>query len=90
MVFRSHGLVQQFPFVYKLVPAVALLVFSLWGLVPLVRQGRNLLLNVGFTIFSFLCIFLYNAFLPVLPQLKLMVPIVYDVLKLYGSIIVEE
>ncbi|EOA22375.1 hypothetical protein CARUB_v10003006mg [Capsella rubella] len=42
---KSHGLIQQFPFVYKLVPAVALLVFSLWGLVPFVRQGRNLLLN---------------------------------------------
>ncbi|ESQ41000.1 hypothetical protein EUTSA_v10012873mg [Eutrema salsugineum] len=42
---KSHGLIQQFPLVYKLVPAVALLVFSLWGLVPVVRQGRNLLLN---------------------------------------------
>ncbi|KAG2335101.1 hypothetical protein Bca52824_006281 [Brassica carinata] len=42
---KSHGLIQQFPLVYKLVPATALLVFSLWGLVPLVRQGRNLLLN---------------------------------------------
>ncbi|KAJ0265962.1 Mechanosensitive ion channel protein 2 [Hirschfeldia incana] len=42
---KSHRLIQQFPLVYKLVPAVALLVFSLWGLVPLVRQGRNLLLN---------------------------------------------
>ncbi|CAA7027199.1 unnamed protein product [Microthlaspi erraticum] len=42
---KSHGLIQQFPLVYKLVPAVALLVFSLWGLVPLVRQGRNLLLH---------------------------------------------
>ncbi|CAF1787887.1 mechanosensitive ion channel protein 2, chloroplastic isoform X1 [Brassica napus] len=42
---KSHRLLQQFPLVYKLVPAVALLIFSLWGLVPLVRQGRNLLLN---------------------------------------------
>ncbi|XP_010422836.1 PREDICTED: mechanosensitive ion channel protein 2, chloroplastic [Camelina sativa] len=42
---KSQGSIQQFPFVYKLVPAVALLVFSLWGLVPVVRQGRNLLLN---------------------------------------------
>ncbi|XP_056861437.1 mechanosensitive ion channel protein 2, chloroplastic isoform X2 [Raphanus sativus] len=42
---KSHGLIQQFPLVYKLVPSVALLVFSLWGIVPLVRQGRNLLLN---------------------------------------------
>ncbi|KAG7601822.1 Mechanosensitive ion channel protein 2 [Arabidopsis thaliana] len=42
---KSHGLMQQFPFVYKLVPAVALLVFSLWGLVPFARQGRNILLN---------------------------------------------
>ncbi|KAJ0260748.1 Mechanosensitive ion channel protein 2 [Hirschfeldia incana] len=46
MVLRkSHELIQQFPLVYKLVPAAALLVFSLWGIVPLVRQGRNLLLN---------------------------------------------
>ncbi|KAF2570155.1 hypothetical protein F2Q70_00006358 [Brassica cretica] len=44
---KSHRLLQQFPLVYKLVPAVALLIFSLWGLVPLVRQGRNLLLNVA-------------------------------------------
>ncbi|KAF8115803.1 hypothetical protein N665_0025s0251 [Sinapis alba] len=42
---KSYGLIQQFPLVYKLVPAVALLIFSLWGLVPLVRQGRNILLN---------------------------------------------
>ncbi|KAL0888187.1 hypothetical protein Bca101_012170 [Brassica carinata] len=42
---KSHRLIQQFPLVYKLVPAVALLIFSLWGLVPLVRKGRNLLLN---------------------------------------------
>ncbi|CAN7141403.1 unnamed protein product [Brassica rapa subsp. narinosa] len=42
---KSHRLLQQFPLVYKLVPAVALLIFSLWGLVPLVRQGRNILLN---------------------------------------------
>ncbi|CAN8299070.1 unnamed protein product [Cochlearia groenlandica] len=42
---KTTELIQQFPLVYKLVPAVALLVFSLWGLVPLVRQGRNLLLN---------------------------------------------
>ena len=52
VVFRSHRLLQQFPLVYKLVPAVALLIFSLWGLVPLVRQGRNLLLNVGAAISS--------------------------------------
>ncbi|KAF8080605.1 hypothetical protein N665_0932s0005 [Sinapis alba] len=38
---KSHGLIQQFPLVYKLVPATALLIFSLWGIVPLVRQGRN-------------------------------------------------
>ncbi|VVB13953.1 unnamed protein product [Arabis nemorensis] len=42
---KSYGLIQKFPLVYKLAPAVALLVFSLWGLVPVVRQGRNLLLN---------------------------------------------
>ncbi|CAH2073235.1 unnamed protein product [Thlaspi arvense] len=42
---KSLGLIKQFPLVYKLVPAVALLIFSLWGLVPIVRQGRNLLLN---------------------------------------------
>jgi len=48
---------QQFPFVYKLVPAVALLVFSLWGLVPFARQGRNILLNVGAAISSLYALF---------------------------------
>lgn len=42
---KSYSLLQQFPLVYKLVPAVTLLIFSLWGLVPIVRQGRNILLN---------------------------------------------
>ncbi|CAH8353674.1 unnamed protein product [Eruca vesicaria subsp. sativa] len=42
---KSHGMLQQFPLVSKLVPAVSVLIFSVWGLVPLVRQGRNLLLN---------------------------------------------
>ncbi|XP_009131165.2 mechanosensitive ion channel protein 2, chloroplastic [Brassica rapa] len=42
---NSHRLIQQHPHVNKLVPAVAFLVFSLWGIVPLVRQGRNLLIN---------------------------------------------
>ncbi|KAL1209026.1 Mechanosensitive ion channel protein 2 [Cardamine amara subsp. amara] len=42
---KSQDLIQQFPLIYKLIPAVSLLVFALWGLAPLVRQGRNLLPN---------------------------------------------
>lgn len=57
---RSYALIQQFPLIYKLVPAVSLLVFSLWGLVPLVRQGRNLLLNVGVVISSLYILFSYS------------------------------
>lgn len=76
VVFRSHRLLQQFPLVYKLVPAVALLIFSLWGLVPLVRQGRNILLNVGATISSSYVFF--SSIFSSMAQFKLMVLLVYD------------
>lgn len=43
---RSYNALQNSPLVLKLVPAVAIIVFAVWGLGPLMCQSRNLLLHV--------------------------------------------
>lgn len=42
---RSYNALQSSPLVLKLVPAVGIIFFALWGLGPLIRQIRNLFLH---------------------------------------------
>lgn len=42
---RSYNSLQGSPHVLKLLPAIGILVFAVWGLAPLLRQTRNLLLH---------------------------------------------
>lgn len=42
---RSCNVLQGSPLILKLVPAVGILIFAVWGLAPVVRQTRTLLLN---------------------------------------------
>ncbi|KAJ9177510.1 hypothetical protein P3X46_012726 [Hevea brasiliensis] len=41
----SYNALQSSPVVLKLVPAIAVIILAIWGLGPLMRQSRNLLLN---------------------------------------------
>ncbi|XP_050372791.1 mechanosensitive ion channel protein 2, chloroplastic [Argentina anserina] len=46
MVFkRSYDVLQGYPLVFKLVPSVGIIIFAIWGLAPLVRLSRNLILS---------------------------------------------
>ncbi|CAN4126776.1 unnamed protein product [Withania somnifera] len=42
---RSYNSLQGSPLVLKLLPAIGILVFAVWGLAPLLRQTRNMLLH---------------------------------------------
>ncbi|KAF9678195.1 hypothetical protein SADUNF_Sadunf07G0009800 [Salix dunnii] len=42
---RSYNVLQTSPLVFKLAPAVGIIVFAVWGLGPLMRQSRNLLFH---------------------------------------------
>ncbi|XP_050204331.1 mechanosensitive ion channel protein 2, chloroplastic isoform X2 [Mercurialis annua] len=42
---RSYNALQSSPVILKLSPAVAVIIFAIWGLGPLMRHSRNLLLN---------------------------------------------
>ncbi|XVF61514.1 hypothetical protein PTKIN_Ptkin08bG0136000 [Pterospermum kingtungense] len=42
---RSYKTLQGSPLVFKLVPAVSIIIFALWGVGPLLRQSRSLLLH---------------------------------------------
>eukprot|EP00258_Populus_trichocarpa_P006483 XP_002310309.2 mechanosensitive ion channel protein 2, chloroplastic isoform X1 [Populus trichocarpa] len=42
---RSFNALQTSPLVFKLAPAVGIIVFAVWGLGPLMRQSRNLLFH---------------------------------------------
>ncbi|XVF59098.1 hypothetical protein PTKIN_Ptkin07bG0247700 [Pterospermum kingtungense] len=42
---RSYNILQSSPLVFKLVPAAAIIIFALWGVGPLMRQSRSLLLH---------------------------------------------
>eukprot|EP00257_Ricinus_communis_P012010 XP_002533682.2 mechanosensitive ion channel protein 2, chloroplastic [Ricinus communis] len=42
---RSYSALQGSPIMLKLAPAVGVIIFAIWGLGPLMRQSRNLLLN---------------------------------------------
>ncbi|KAL6227648.1 hypothetical protein ACLB2K_001605 [Fragaria x ananassa] len=42
---RSYDLLQGYPLVFKLVPSVGVIVFAIWGLAPLMRLSRNLILS---------------------------------------------
>ncbi|CAN4114837.1 unnamed protein product [Withania somnifera] len=42
---RSYNSLQGSPHVLKLLPAIGILVFAVWGLAPLLHQTRNLLLH---------------------------------------------
>lgn len=43
---RSYNILQGSPLVFKLVPAFSIIIFALWGVAPLIRQGRSLLFHV--------------------------------------------
>ncbi|WRX09455.1 hypothetical protein QQP08_001942 [Theobroma cacao] len=45
-VTRSYNILQGSPLVFKLVPAFSIIIFALWGVAPLIRQGRSLLFHV--------------------------------------------
>lgn len=45
VVARSYNVLQNNPIMAKLVPAIGIIIFALWGLGPLLRQSRNLLLH---------------------------------------------
>lgn len=40
---RSYTALQRIPLVFKMAPAVGLIIFALWGFMPLVRQSRSVL-----------------------------------------------
>ncbi|CAK7339633.1 unnamed protein product [Dovyalis caffra] len=42
---RSYNVLQTSPLIFKLAPGIGLIVFAVWGLGPLMRQSRNLLLH---------------------------------------------
>ncbi|XVF15294.1 hypothetical protein REPUB_Repub09cG0138500 [Reevesia pubescens] len=42
---RSYNILQGSPLVFKLVPAVSIITFAIWGVAPLLQQSRNLLLH---------------------------------------------
>ncbi|XWS45016.1 hypothetical protein CRYUN_Cryun15aG0099600 [Craigia yunnanensis] len=42
---RSYNILQGSPLVFKLIPAVSIIIFALWGVGPLMRQSRSLLLH---------------------------------------------
>ncbi|GKV23514.1 hypothetical protein SLEP1_g33226 [Rubroshorea leprosula] len=44
---RSCNVLQGSPVVFKMASAVGIILFALWGLMPLVRQSRSLLLHKG-------------------------------------------
>ena len=44
---RSYNILQGSPLVFKLVPAVSIIIFALWGVGPLMQQSRSLLLHVS-------------------------------------------
>ncbi|XP_007047788.2 PREDICTED: mechanosensitive ion channel protein 2, chloroplastic isoform X1 [Theobroma cacao] len=44
-VTRSYNILQGSPLVFKLVPAFSIIIFALWGVAPLIRQGRSLLFH---------------------------------------------
>jgi MscS family membrane protein len=46
LLCRSFNALQTSPLVFKLAPAVGIIVFAVWGLGPLMRQSRNLLFHV--------------------------------------------
>ncbi|GMI67699.1 MSCS-like 2 [Hibiscus trionum] len=42
---RSYNNLQASPILLKLIPAATIIIFALWGVDPLIRQGRSLLLH---------------------------------------------
>ncbi|KAA8546705.1 hypothetical protein F0562_003158 [Nyssa sinensis] len=42
---RSYNALQGSPFILKLVPAVGIIVFAVWGLGPLIRESRSIFLH---------------------------------------------
>ncbi|XWS33393.1 hypothetical protein CRYUN_Cryun22dG0078300 [Craigia yunnanensis] len=44
-VRRSYNILQGSPLVFKLVPAVIIIIFALWGVGPLMQRSRSLLLH---------------------------------------------
>ncbi|TXG60087.1 hypothetical protein EZV62_014660 [Acer yangbiense] len=44
-ITRSYNVLQNSPLIVKLVPAIGVIIFAVWGLGPLLRQSRNLLLH---------------------------------------------
>ncbi|KAM5577049.1 mechanosensitive ion channel protein 2, chloroplastic [Rosa sericea] len=42
---RSYDVLQGYPLVFKLVPSVGVIIFAIWGLAPLMRLSRNLILS---------------------------------------------
>ncbi|RAL43934.1 hypothetical protein DM860_014070 [Cuscuta australis] len=44
-VSRSYSWLQSSPLVLKLIPAVGIIAFGIWGLEPILRQSRNLFLR---------------------------------------------
>lgn len=42
---RSYNSLQGSPLMLKLLPAIGILAFAIWGLAPLLRQSRNILLH---------------------------------------------
>ncbi|KAF2292951.1 hypothetical protein GH714_034247 [Hevea brasiliensis] len=42
---RSYKALKSSPVILKLAPAIGVIIFAVWGLAPLMRQSRNLLLN---------------------------------------------
>ncbi|PQQ05501.1 mechanosensitive ion channel protein 2 chloroplastic isoform X1 [Prunus yedoensis var. nudiflora] len=42
---RSYSALQGCPLVFKLIPSVGIIIFAIWGLAPLMRLSRNLILH---------------------------------------------
>lgn len=48
---RSYNSLQGSPHLLKLLPAIGILTFAVWGLAPFLRQSRNVLLHVWVCLF---------------------------------------
>ncbi|KDP29764.1 hypothetical protein JCGZ_18699 [Jatropha curcas] len=44
-LIRSYNALQGTPVIFKLAPAIGIIIFAVWGLGPVLRQSRNLLLH---------------------------------------------
>lgn len=70
LLCRSYNVLQGSPLVLKLVPAACIIIFAVWGIGPLLRESRNILLHVCFLFLSFPFHVIYHNVIDVLPYVS--------------------